>query len=261
VTVEPKPELRPRALANGVRVIDCGLQPYARMHPLMQGLVAQRLVGQGRDTLLLVEHPKVITLGRGAKRSNLLMSEEQLHDAGFSLVETARGGDVTAHGPGQLVAYPIFDLAPDRADVRRYVRDLGEVMCGVCQAFGIQAVFSPEYIGAWVDDAAPREVRPWSEQSKKIGAIGVKLSRWVTMHGFALNITTDASVFAPIIPCGLVGRSVCSLKDFGAVCTMQQAKDEALLQFARVFGASFDPAEPESVLPALEAELLTFANA
>jgi lipoyl(octanoyl) transferase len=260
VTIEPEQEPRARSLASGVRVIDCGLQPYDRMHQLMQGLVAQRLAGRGRDTLLLVEHPKVITLGRGAKRSNLLMSEEQLYNAGFSLVETARGGDVTAHGPGQLVAYPIFDLAPDRADVRRYVRDLGDVMCSVCRAFGIHAVFSPEYIGAWVDDAAPREVRPWSEHSKKIGAIGVKLSRWVTMHGFALNITTDASVFAPIIPCGLVGRSVCSLRDFGALCTMQQAKQEALLQFARVFDASFSAAEPESVLPELEAELLTYAD-
>ncbi len=189
------------------------------------GLAAQKAVFDARaaglvpDTLLLLEHPRVITLGRGAHRTNLLWSAAQLEERGFSLFETNRGGDVTYHGPGQLVGYPILDLKPDRKDVRKYVASVEELMMRVSADFGVHAGRVPGRTGIWVsppEPAAGRERDPASgrEQSPavKLGAIGVHISRWITSHGFAFNVTTDLRDFDAIVPCGIADAGVVSLK-------------------------------------------------
>jgi lipoyl(octanoyl) transferase len=172
---------------------------YAEAHALQERLVQQRLRKEIGDTLLFLEHERVITLGRGAKKEHVLARPE-----GVDVVETGRGGDVTYHGPGQLVAYPIFDLRPDRQDVRRYVRDLGEIMIALARDYGVEAHFDKDAIGVWA-----------GEPEAKLGAIGVRISRWVTMHGFAFNVSTDLRDFDSIIPCGIVGRGVTSLEKLG----------------------------------------------
>ena len=169
-------------------------------HELQRRLQDARIRGEIGDTLLLLEHEPVITLGRArGAADNVLVSPEALRARGFEVHETGRGGDVTYHGPGQLVAYPIFDLKPERADVRRYVRDLEETMIRIAGDYGITAARVPGLNGAWVDG------------QRKIGAVGVRISRWVTMHGFALNVTTDLTHFDVIVPCGIRDRAVTSL--------------------------------------------------
>lgn len=170
---------------------------------LQERLVEARKADEIPDTLLLLEHPPVVTLGRGAKEENLLLSKEQYEERGIELIETGRGGDVTYHGPGQLVGYPIVDLAPDRQDVRKYVASLEETMIRVANDWGVPAERMGGCIGAWIDPTT----RP-----RKIGAIGVRISRWVTMHGFAFNVTTSLDDFATIVPCGLKGKGVTTLE-------------------------------------------------
>lgn len=218
---------------------------YAPTHELQRELVQARTDGNIGDTLLLLEHHPVVTLGRGAKVEHVLISPEHRARIGLDLEETGRGGDVTYHGPGQLVAYPIFDLNPDRCDVRRYVRDLTEVMIRVCAHFGISAGPMAKEIGAWVDLETPHAwpgeehvVRP-----AKIGAIGVRLSRWVTMHGFALNVSTDLTGFSAIVPCGIRDKGVTSLVSLG-VDAPPVAEVAALAEraFADVFAAQVERA-------------------
>ena len=168
-------------------------------------LTAQRLILEARaaglvpDTLLLLEHPRVVTLGRGAKAHNVLWAPEQLRARGFDLFETDRGGDVTYHGPGQLVGYPLLDLKPDRKDVRKYVASLEEVLIRTAADFGVRAERVPGLIGIWTP-------------AGKLAAIGVHLSRWLTSHGFALNVATDLADFAAIVPCGIQDAGVTSLR-------------------------------------------------
>ncbi len=222
-----------------------GRARYAPVHELQRELVQARIDGNIGDTLLLLEHEPVVTLGRGAKAEHILVSEEERARIGLDLEETGRGGDVTYHGPGQLVAYPIFDLNPDRCDVRKYVRDLTEVMIRVCQHFGVSAGPTTKEIGAWVDLASPAAwpgedhvVRP-----AKIGAIGVRLSRWVTMHGFALNVTTDLTGFSAIVPCGIRDKGVASLAALGAtVPLLPEVAELAERAFSEVFGARVERA-------------------
>src|ERR1700752_3297114 len=202
-----------------------GCVPYGAGLALQQRLVEARRAGEIPDQLLLLEHPPVITLGARARndRSHLLASEETLEDAGGALFEAGRGGDVTYHGPGQLVGYPIIDLRPDRCDIHRYVRDLEDVMIATAATFGVQAGRVQGLTGAWVGQ-------------DKLAAIGVRISRWITSHGFAFNVATDLSHFALIVPCGIQDRGVTSLgRLLGAAPAMIGVEDAVVAAFARVF--------------------------
>jgi lipoyl(octanoyl) transferase len=218
-----------------VRAHWLGMMPYGQAHAFQEAAMAARIRGEIGDTLLLLEHPSVLTLGRGAAMSDVLVDASRRAELGVDLFETGRGGHVTAHGPGQLVAYPIFDLKPDRCDVRRYIRDLGEVMCRLAVDVGVAAVFVPEpalHIGVWVRD-------------RKLGAIGVRLSRWVTMHGFALNVSTDLRIFDLIVPCGMPD---CKATSFAREGILQREPisfvEQAIVHFAEVFDADVELAIP-----------------
>jgi lipoyl(octanoyl) transferase len=191
-----------------------GRRPYAPIHELMRHLFEARKSGAIEDTLLVLEHEPVITMGRGAKAKNLLSSKEQLTALGVHLEETHRGGDVTLHAPGQLVAYPIVDLAPDRCDVRKYVQGLTRVMAGLVAPVELDPGTLTGKVGLWVDLESPGKW-PGEESAKvpaKLGAVGVSISRWVTQHGFALNLTTDLSLFSLIVPCGIEEFGVASVE-------------------------------------------------
>jgi lipoyl(octanoyl) transferase len=225
---------------------------YDRAHALQEKLVEARVAGRIGDTLLLLEHDAVITLGRGAKVDNVLAGAEERATRGVSLAETGRGGDVTFHGPGQLVAYPILDLKPDRQDVRRYVRDLAEVMIRLARDHGVEAGVVPgdaKLIGVWADAADPsRFDEELAEQASmgvpngirlaKLGAIGVRLSRWVTMHGFAFNAATDLAGFGLIVPCGIRAHGVTSLAALGRKApALEELARASLRHFADILDA------------------------
>jgi lipoyl(octanoyl) transferase len=186
--------------ARPLQVRYLGVVPYVEALALQRSLVEERRAGAIGDTLLLLEHPHVITLGvRGdGGRSHLLATPEALALRGVELHETGRGGDITYHGPGQLVGYPIVDLKPDRCDVHRYVRDLEEVLIRTASDYGIEAGRVHGLTGVWVGN-------------EKLAAIGVRIARWVTSHGFALNVAADLDYFKLIIPCGITDRGVTSL--------------------------------------------------
>lgn len=175
--------------------------PYAEALALQRSLVEDRRAGRVGDLLLFVEHPHVLTLGvRGdGGRSHILATAAALASRGVEAHETGRGGDITYHGPGQIVGYPIIDLKPDRCDVHRYVRDLEEVLIRTAAEYGIDAGRVEGLTGVWVG-------------REKLGAIGVRIARWVTSHGFALNVSTDLDYFTLIVPCGIADRGVTSLE-------------------------------------------------
>jgi lipoyl(octanoyl) transferase len=216
---------------------------YADAHALQERLVGERVRGEIGDTLLLLEHDPVITLGRGAHATNVLVDEGTRKQLGVDLHETGRGGDVTFHGPGQLVAYPIFDLKPDRCDVRRYVRDLAEVMIRLAADYAIGAgTLDKSRIGVWVDLDSPHAfpAEPAADgHFGKLGAIGVRLSRWVTMHGFAFNASTDLTTFSRVIvPCGIREHGVISLAALGVQAPpVEDLARSCLPHFAAVFDA------------------------
>ncbi len=202
-----------------------GTVPYAAALDLQRSLVEERRAGRIPDTLLLLEHPHVITLGvkLAAARSHVVTPPEALAALGVDLVETGRGGDVTYHGPGQLVAYPILDLRPDRQDVHKYVRDLEAVMIDVCEGYGLTAGRVEGFSGAWIGD-------------RKVGAIGVRISRWITSHGLALNVRTDLSFFGHIVPCGIADRGVTSISaELGHDITIDDAAARLVAAFTGVF--------------------------
>lgn len=203
---------------------------YDEALELQRTLVEERKAGRIPDTLLLLEHPHVLTLGvrQGGGRANILATPERLDELGVTVFEAGRGGDVTYHGPGQLVGYPIIDLKPDRQDVHRYVRDVEAVMIRTCADFGVTARRLEGFSGAWVD----HQVRGL----EKIAAIGVRISRWVTSHGFAFNVNTDLEFFRLIVPCGITDRGVTSLQvQTGAPVPIARVEDSITQRFAEVF--------------------------
>ena len=210
-----------------IEVRRLGLVPYEDGLELQKRLVEQRRAGEIPDQLLLLEHPPVITLGVKSRndRSHIVAAPSALQAEGVEVVETGRGGDVTYHGPGQLVGYPIVDLKPDRCDVHRYVRDIEEVMIRTAAAFGVNAARVPGLTGAWVGD-------------EKLAAIGVRIARWITSHGFAFNVNTTLDHFGFIVPCGIADRGVTSLqKLLGRQVPMAEVEDAVEGAFRAVFAS------------------------
>jgi lipoyl(octanoyl) transferase len=202
-------------------VRELGRLGYGRALEVQQDLIARRKRGEICDQLLLLEHPHVITLGRNGHMENLLASGEILDRAGISFYPTDRGGDVTYHGPGQLVGYPILDLREWKRDVGAYVRGVEQVIIETLADFGIEVGRIPKLTGVWVGD-------------RKIAAIGVHISRWVTSHGFALNVNTDLSYFQYIVPCGLT-KPVTSMAQLGVRASLDDVARVLAGHFGRVF--------------------------
>lgn len=223
-----------------------GRRAYGEVLALQERLLAARLEDRVGDTVLFLEHEPVVTLGRVIKPEHLLLTDQDLAERGIARFETGRGGFATYHGPGQLVAYPIVDLAPDRQDVRRYVRDLAEVMIRMAADFGLGGGYVPddkELVGVWVDKASPREFQGKTPTIAKIGAIGVRLSRWCTMHGFAFNGSTNLDEFrTTIVPCGIGDRGITSLAELrGESPSTRALADHARTHFGAVFAAEVAP--------------------
>ncbi len=209
-----------------LEVIRLGRIRYADAMAQMEARAADRLAGRAPDTLFLLEHEPVITLGRRADVANILRNPEQLGAMGVEVHETGRGGDVTYHGPGQIVAYPVIDLRPDRQDVRRYVSDLEETMIRTVARYGIAAARVDKLNGTWVDGA------------RKIGAVGVRIARWITTHGLALNVNTDLDAFAIIVPCGIRDKAVTSIaRELGHPVDLGEAMDRVEASFREILGA------------------------
>ena len=202
-----------------------GLVPYRVGLELQERLVVRRRAGEVPDTLLLLEHPHVITLGSSSDPAHVLADDAELGRLGIERFDVGRGGDVTYHGPGQLVAYPILDLKPDRKDLHAYLRDLEDVLLGVAAAYGVRAERRPGATGVWTG-------------SGKLAAIGVRVSSgWITSHGVALNVHGDLSYFDTIVPCGIAGATVTSLaRELGRRVGLGEVADELLRQMCRVFG-------------------------
>ena len=236
-----------------------GRQAYEPVLALQEALHAARREGAIGDTVLFLEHAPVVTFGRGGKPENLLSSEEALARAGIAVARTGRGGDVTLHAPGQLVCYPILDLAPDRCDVRRYVRDLAETMRRVVGEFGLAAGTIDRYIGLWVDRQSPAYWPGLDSllEPVKIGAIGVRISRWVTQHGFALNLRPELELFRHIVPCGIRDHGVSSVHELtSASPSVREGAQSALTHLADVFDARApalrDVQNPNSLTSAIQ---------
>lgn len=217
-----------------IEVRRLGSIPYAEALDLQRALVEERRAGHVSDLLLLLQHPHVLTVGvKGdGGRSNVLAGAALLESRGATLHETGRGGDVTYHGPGQIVGYPIIDLRPDRCDVHRYVRDLEEMMIRVAGRYGIEAGRIAGLTGTWVGN-------------EKLGAIGVRISRWITSHGFAFNVSTDLDYFSLIVPCGIVDKGVTSLERLlGRPVSVPEVETVVAEEFCAVFRRTVEPSEP-----------------
>jgi len=216
------------AISGDVRQLEVrrlGLIGYQAALALQRELVEDRRANRVPDLLLLLQHPPVITLGVRSEiaRANVVATSERLAELGVEVHETGRGGDVTYHGHGQIVGYPILDLRPDRCDVHRYVRDLEEVMIRACADYGISATRIAGLTGTWVG-------------AEKIGAIGIRISRWITSHGFAFNVGTDLDHFKLIVPCGISDRGVTSLEQLtGRTIPLVAVEDVLVRRFSEVF--------------------------
>jgi len=201
-----------------------GRVAYPEATRLQESLVRDLAAGTAGESLPMLEHPHVVTLGRGADGANVLLDEATRAARGIGVHETGRGGDVTYHGPGQLVGYPVIDLRPDRCDVHRYVRDLEEVLIRTARDFGVESGRVEARTGVWAG-------------GRKLAAIGVRVSRWITSHGFAFNVTTDLSYFGHIVPCGIPDAGVTSLRELTG---RSFDLDEVARACARHFGEVFD---------------------
>jgi len=218
-------------------VVDLGVMEYGAAWELQRRIVAARKAGAVPDVLLLCEHPHVITLGRNGKLANLRASDHVLDQMEVSFFETDRGGDITYHGPGQIVGYPIVNLAGIRRDVAWYMRSLEEAMIRATAEFGIPTRRVAGRTGVWVD--APAE----SRGEEKLAAIGVHLSRWVTSHGFAYNVSTDLRYFDLIVPCGIAGKRATSLeKLLGHSMKMEEVSRRIAAHLGELLGLDWRPA-------------------
>ncbi len=248
------------------QIVDLGLMGYANACALQKRMVAARKAGAAGDVLLLCEHTPVITQGRNGKREHLLVSENVLRQRNVEFYETSRGGDVTYHGPGQLVGYPILQLGAIRKDVVWYVRMLEEVMIRTTAEFGICAQREAGKTGIWVRgedkeftqsaeraQSSKRREQPTEIAAEKLGAIGVHISRWVTSHGFAYNVSTDLRNFDLIVPCGIAGRKATSLeKLLGRAVNGEEVAPKVVRHFADVFELEMRAGSKEELLGMLE---------
>lgn len=221
---------------------DLGLIDYAQawdlQSRLFQGTIDQKVANRAlpedqqtltKDHLLFCEHPHVYTLGKSGKQSHLLLNEHGLREKGVQFFPIDRGGDITYHGPGQIVGYPIFDLDHHFTDIHRFLRTLEEAIIGTLEAYGIKAGRIDGLTGVWLD---------WNEplKARKICAFGIRASRWVTMHGFAFNVNTDLSFFENIVPCGITDKGVTSLaKELGREVDINEVKDRLRVELANLF--------------------------
>jgi len=257
-----RPYKESRAVVKRCLIVDLGLVGYADAYALQKRVVAARKAEAIGDVLLLCEHLPVITQGRNGKREHLLVSENLLRQRGVEFYETSRGGDVTYHGPGQVVGYPILQLGEIRKDVVCYVRSLEEVMIRVTAEFGIAASREAGKTGIWVTESektftqSPQRTQSSQREEKapeKLGAIGVHISRWVTSHGFAYNVATDLRNFDLIVPCGIAGRKATSLeKLLGRAVDLAEVKPGIAEHFADVFGFEMQGASRGELLEQLE---------
>ncbi|HKW47134.1 MAG TPA: lipoyl(octanoyl) transferase LipB [Gemmatimonadaceae bacterium] len=215
-------------------VVDLGLQPYAGALELQREVARARIAGEiDEDLLLLVEHPPVITLGRSSKTAHMLATPEYLRERGVELFEVERGGDVTFHGPGQLVGYPIIDLKRHRRDLHWYLRQVEEVLIRALETYGLVGSRKPQYTGVWIDD-------------RKIVSIGVHARDWVTWHGFALNVSTDLEYFDLIVPCGISAVRMTSVN--AELPNDQQTIDSVADTVVAAAGATFE-LSPHRITP------------
>jgi lipoyl(octanoyl) transferase len=232
-------------------IIDLGLIGYAEASALQKRLVAARKSQAIEDVLLFCEHPHTITLGRNGQREHLLASDHVLQQKGVEFHLTDRGGDITYHGPGQMIGYPILNLSAIRRDVVWYVRMLEETMIRASAEFGISARRELGKTGIWVGRASPEEDS--TESAEKLGAIGVHLSRWVTSHGFAYNVSTDLRYFDLIVPCGIADRKATSLeKLLGRGVERGEVAARLTKHFGEVFGVAMKKASYAELLEKIE---------
>lgn len=210
-------------IVKELNVIDLARFPYGEAWKLQQELHSKRIHGTIGDTLILVEHPHVYTLGKNAQERHLIATEEYLKHRGIEVYHVDRGGDITYHGPGQLVGYPIFHLKEHRPSIGWFITTIEQILIDTLAKFGIIAGRAAGMTGVWVGD-------------QKIAAIGMRVARWVTMHGFALNVSTDLSYFGGIIPCGITNKGVTRMIDLSPEVTLPAVKREIITRFAQHFG-------------------------
>ena len=224
------------------QVVDLGRMDYEPCHKLQDGLLESVAAGESPSTLLFVEHSPVLTLGAGYRKEHLLFSVSHYEAKGIRVLPTDRGGDITFHGPRQLVAYPIFDLKLFGQDLHKWLRDLEEAVIRSMKAFELEGYRFPPNTGVWI-------------HGKKVCAIGIKVRRWVSKHGIALNCDNDLSPFDLIVPCGIKGFGVTSLsKEAGKTITMDDAKPVLAKSFEEVFGLELAPASREELQIRLDIE-------
>ncbi|MEK6553486.1 MAG: lipoyl(octanoyl) transferase LipB [Bacteroidota bacterium] len=202
---------------------DLGMIDYNQAWDLQKEIFDLRHRNEINDTLFLLEHPHTYTLGKVAEKENLISTSEQLQELGISVYEIDRGGDITYHGPGQIVGYPIINLSDWKEDTHEYLRALEEVIIKTCSDYGLNTNRNPKYTGVWLGE-------------RKIAAIGIKVSRWITMHGFAFNVNTDLAYFGGIIPCGIRDKDVTSLqRELGKEIEIDEVKEKLIKNFQNVF--------------------------
>lgn len=212
-----------RSISKKLLFVDLGRIDYKKAWDLQKTYFNKRSHGDIDDIIFICEHNHTYTLGKVANKKNLLLSELELKEKGIDVYEIDRGGDITYHGPGQVVGYPILDLSNWKTDTNAYLRSLEEVIIKTCGEYGIEAERNDKFTGVWIGN-------------RKICAIGIKINKWITMHGFALNVNTDLNLFNGIIPCGITDKEVTSMqKELGMEISIDEVKTKVLKNFIEVF--------------------------